>query len=94
MAAGSPIPTTAQIALSSTPGLIAAANINRKRISVVGMTAAVDFYIGASSTMTSTTGFPVLARTSYDINAGALTTGPIYGCCTAGATATVGTIGY
>lgn len=92
MSAGSPIPTMTQIAVSSLPTLLMAANINRKRLVLAPLTALVDVYIGASSTMSSTSGFPVFARTAFDINSGALTTGAVYGISTAAAT--VGVLGY
>ena len=93
MAAGAAIPTMTQVAISSAPALIAAANINRKRLAIASLTA-VDIYIGASSTMSSTSGFPIFGRAgAFDVGA-VLTTGAIYGCSTAGATATAGVLGY
>jgi hypothetical protein len=92
MAAGNPIPAMSQIAISSAPVLISAANINRKRLSVVALTPAVDIYIGASSTMSSTNGFPVLARAAPFEIGSVLTTGAIYGCSTAAGT--LGVLGY
>ena len=92
MAAGSAIPTMTQIAVTTAPVLLSAGNTNRKRLSIAPLTASVDLYIGASSTMSSTSGYPVFARTSFDVNAGSLTTGAIYGCSTAACT--VGVLGY
>ena len=92
MSAGAAIPTMTQIAVSSVPTLLAAVNINRKRLAIAAMTAAVDIYIGASSTMSSTSGFPVFARAApFDVGS-VLTTGAIYGISTAACTA--GVIGY
>lgn len=83
MAAGLPIPLTSQVTIAgSTATLLAAVNINRKFIQFFPILTAVDVYIGASTALTSTNGFPIPARTGFVID-NPLTTGAIYGFSTA-----------
>lgn len=85
MTAGSPIPVTSQIAMSTLPVLIAAADINRRFLQLFPMTASVDVFIGGTTVLSSTSGFPIPGRTPFSVD-NPLTTGAIYGLSTAAQT--------
>ena len=82
--------TPNQVAMTASAAQILAANTNREGASIINVGAST-IYLGQTSGVTATTGFPLPPNTAYNIDI-PLYTGAVFGICAATLTSTAGVV--